>query len=88
MIDPKQALSDAWSAYRDEFIPNNASDNQKSAMAYAYYRGMQGMMEMLHKAMSVDHEPTGQEMTDFMNGLQAALIEFYSDHSPSTGDDK
>jgi hypothetical protein len=82
MIDPKQALNAKWREYREEFIPDDAGPNQKSALAYAYYRGMKDLMEVLHKATADGPMPPDVEITSFMNGLEEALSDFYDAARP------
>lgn len=77
MIDPKEALSNQWADYRRESIPLQASDDQKEALGYAYYRGMKGLMEIFHEMSSTEPMPTDAEITAFMNGLETALSEFH-----------
>jgi hypothetical protein len=77
MIDPEEALGEKWSEYRKEFIPYDAGPNQKAALAYAFYRGMMALMQILHKATSTEPTPTGEELSSFMNGLETALSGFH-----------
>ena len=77
MIDPQEALGAKWLEYQKKFIPDDAGPNQKAALAYAYYRGMTDLMEILHKVTSTEPMPEGEEVAAFMNGLSTALSEFH-----------
>ena len=77
MIYPKQALDARWLEYREEFIPHDAGPNQKAALGYAYYRGMKGLMEILHEMSVTEPMPEDVEIAAFMNLLETALSDFH-----------